>query len=202
MSGQGFHVHGPHDHELEHAASHEEHHAAAEHDGGRKSMTNQIAVCTAVIATVGAIFAYMGGLTQANAGLYKNNAGIKKTEAANQWNYFQSKSTKQSLAELARDLAPEDKKAGYQAKVDRYEKEKNDIKVIAEKLEAESVVWDQSSDAQIHQHHRWAQATTVLQVAIALAAIALLTRKKWLEYGMFAVAAVGLVVGALAVLHI
>ena len=54
----------------------------------------------------------------------------------------------------------------------------------------------------MHQHHRWAQATTVLQVAIALAAIALLTKKKWVEYAMFGVAAVGAVVGALAALHI
>lgn len=198
MSGGGFHVHGPHDHELEHAAQG----GHGSHDGNSGGMIAQIAVITAIIATIGAIFAYMGGATQANAGLYKNNAAIKKTEASNQWNYFQSKSTKQSLAELARDLAPEGKKAGYQSKVDRYEKEKNEIKVIAEKLEAESVVWDKSSDEQIHQHHRWAQATTVLQVAIALAAIALLTRKKWLEYGMFAVAGVGLVIGALAVLHI
>ncbi|MGH6638766.1 MAG: DUF4337 domain-containing protein, partial [Polaromonas sp.] len=140
--------------------------------------------------------------TQANAGLYKNNAAIKKTEAANQWNYFQSKSTKQSLAEFARDLAPEDKKATYQGKIDRYEKEKNEIKAGAEKLEAEATTWDKSSDDQLHQHHRWAQATTVLQVSIALAAIALLTRKKWLEYGMFGVAGVGLVVGTLALLHI
>jgi hypothetical protein len=72
-------------------------------------MINQIAMFTAVIATVGAIFAYMGGATQANAGLYKNNAAIKKTEASNQWNYFQAKSTKQSLAEISRDLAPADK---------------------------------------------------------------------------------------------
>lgn len=198
MSGGGFHVHGPHDHELEHAAQG----GHGGHDGNSGGMIAQIAVITAIIATIGAIFAYMGGATQANAGLYKNNAAIKKTEASNQWNYFQSKSTKQSLAELARDLAPEDKKAGYQGKVDRYEKEKNEIKVIAEKLEAESAVWDKSSDEQIHQHHRWAQATTVLQVSIALAAIALLTRKKWLEYGMFAVAGVGLVVSVLAVLHI
>ena len=61
--------------------------------------------------------------------------------------------------------------------------------------------WDQQSDTQMHQHHRWAQATTILQIAIALAAIALLTRKKWFEYGMFALAAVGLVVGVLAALH-
>ena len=194
MSGQGFHVHGPHDHALEHAAQ----------EGGHESggMIAQIAVVTAIIATVGAIFGYMGGATQANAGLYKNNAAIKKTEAANQWSYFQSKSTKQSLAEFARDLAPEDKRVAYQGKIDRYEKEKNEIKLGAEKLETESTTWDKSSDEQMHQHHRWAQATTVLQVSIALAAIALLTRKKWLEYGMFAIAAVGLVLGGLAALHI
>ncbi len=193
MSEGGFHVHGPHDHELEHAAQ-----------GGHESggMIAQIAVITAIIATVGAIFSYMGGATQANAGLYKNNAAIKKTEASNQWNFFQAKSTKQSLAEVSRDLSSEAVRDKYQAKIDRYEKEKNEIKLAAEKLEADATAWDKSSDEQMHQHHRWAQATTVLQVSIALAAIALLTRKKWLEYGMFALASVGLVIGALAALHI
>jgi hypothetical protein len=197
MSGAGFHVHGPHDHELEHAAQggHDSH----EKGGG---MIAQIAVITAIIATVGAIFSYMGGATQANAGLYKNNAAIKKTEAANQWNFFQAKSTKQSLAEVSRDLSPEATRDKYQAKIDRYEKEKNEIKLGAEKLELEATTWDKASDEQMHQHHRWAQATTVLQVSIALAAIALLTRKKWLEYGMFALAGVGLLVGVLAALHI
>ena len=197
MSGAGFHVHGPHDHELEHAAQ-------GGHGGhdSHSGMIAQIAVITAIIATVGALFAYQGGATQANASLYKNNAAIKKTEASNQWNFFQAKSTKQSLAELARDLAPEDKKAGYQAKIERYEKEKNEIKLGAEKLELESTNWDKSSDEQMHQHHRWAQATTVLQVSLALAAIALLPKKRWLEYAMFALAAVGLLTGALASLHI
>jgi hypothetical protein len=54
----------------------------------------------------------------------------------------------------------------------------------------------------MHQHHRWAQATTVLQVAIALAAIALLTKKKWLEYAMFGAGGVGLVIGGVATLHL
>ena len=196
MSSEEFHVHGPHDHEIEHAIQ------GGHGEEGGSGMINQIAMFTAIIATVGALFSYMGGATQANAGLYKNNAAIRKTEASNQWNYFQSKSTKQSLAELSRDLSPEDRKALYQAKVDRYEKEKADIKVAAEKLEADSAQWDKLSDEQMHQHHRWAQATTVLQVAIAMAAIALLTRKKWLELVMFAVAGVGLVVGLLAMLHV
>ncbi len=195
MSGHGFHVHGPHDHELEHAQQ-------GGHDGEHGKMINQIAMFTAIVATVGAIFGYMGGATQANAGLYKNNAAIKKTEASNQWNFFQAKSTKQSLAELARDLAPEDKKPLYQAKIERYEKEKNEIKVGADKLEADATRWDQQSDAQMHQHHRWAQSTTVLQVCIALAAIAILTKKKWLEWAMFGAGAIGVIVGALAALHI
>jgi hypothetical protein len=198
MSEAGFHVHGPHDHELEHATQH-----AADQHGAAGGMINQIAMFTAVIATVGAMFAYMGGATQANAGLYKNNAAIKKTEASNQWNYFQSKSTKQSLAEVSRDLtAGEAEKAKYQAKIDRYETEKKAIEADARRIEAESKDWDEKSDVQMHQHHRWAQATTALQVSIALAAIALLTRKKWLEWGMFGMGGIGVAIGALAVLHI
>jgi Na+/glutamate symporter len=201
MSGAGFHVHGPHDHEIEHAVQHASH--GASHDAAAGGgMINQIAMFTAVIATVGAVFAYMAGATQANAGLYKNNAAIKKTEASNQWNYFQSKSTKQSLAEVSRDLSPADRQGLYQAKVDRYEKEKKDIETDARKLEAQATEWDKKSDEQMHQHHRWAQSTTALQVSIALAAIALLTRKKWLEWGMFGVAAVGVAIGVLAMLHI
>lgn len=195
MSEDGFHVHGLHDHEIEHAQQG----GHGSHDGG--GMINQIAMFTAIIATVGALFSYMGGATQANAGLFKNNAAIKKTEASNQWNFYQAKSTKQALAELARDLAPEAKQPTYQAKVERYDKEKGEIKLAAEKLEADATEWDHQSDEQMHQHHRWAQATTVLQVAIALAAIALLTKKKWLEYAMFGAGGLGVVVGGLAALH-
>jgi Na+/glutamate symporter len=199
MSGGGFHVHGPHDHELEHATQH----AAEGHHGvGGGSMTNQIAMFTAVIATVGAIFSFVGGTTQTNAGLYKNNAAIKKTEASNQWNFYQAKSSKQNLSELAAVLVSDDRKPVYLKEIERYKLEKAEIKLAADKLEAEATDWDRKSEAQMHQHHRWAQATTALQVSIALAAIALLTKKKWLEYGMFAVAAMGLVIGVLAALHI
>jgi len=191
MSGHGFHVHGPHDHELEHAGQ----------GGHGGSHTSSIAMFTAIIATVGALFGYMGGATQANAGLYKNNAAIKKTEASNQWNYYQAKSSKQNLSELALELAPA-KKEFYQEEIKRYKGEKAEIKAAAEKLEAESKQWDQQSDDQMHEHHRWAQATTVLQVSIAMAAIALLTQRKWLEYVMYGAGAIGVVVGGLAAFHI
>lgn len=191
MSEGGFHVHGLHDHELEHAAHKD--------PGG---MAGQLAVITAILATVGALFAYMGGATQANAGLHKNDAAIKKTEASNQWNYYQSKSSKQNLSELALELAPEARKTFYADEIKRYKTEKAEIKLAAEKLEAESKAWDDRSAEQLHQHHRWAQATTALQVAIAMAAIALLTKKQWLEKLVLGMSAVGVVLGALAWFHI
>lgn len=190
MSGHGFHVHGPHDHELEHAAQHDP-----------KGMGGQLAVITAILATVGAMFSYMGGATQANAGLLKNDAAIKKTEASNQWNYYQAKSSKQNLAELAMALVPDERKAKYQQEVDRYKQEKAEIKAAAEKLEAESKDFNRQSDEQMHQHHRWAQATTALQIAIALAAIALLTKRRWLEWATLGLGGVGVAVGIAAWFH-
>ncbi len=197
MSGHGFHVHGPHDHEIEHAQQG----GHGGHDGHDNSMTNSIALFTAIIATVGAIFGYMGGATQVNAALYKNTAAIKKTEAANQWNYYQAKSSKQNLSELGLELAPT-KRDYYEQSIARYKTEKNDIKKVADQLETEAKEWDEKSDAEIHLHHRWAQATTVLQVSIALAAITLITRRKWAMWGMYGLGAIGLALGGMAALHL
>jgi FtsZ-binding cell division protein ZapB len=193
MSHGHFHVHGPHDHQLEHAAQH----------GSADRFSGRIAVLTAVLATAGALMSYAGGATQANATLFKNNAAIKKTEASNQWNYYQAKSSKQNLSELGLTLTNlPDKQDFYRQEIARYKKEKDEIKVEADKLEAEARSWDERSEAQLHVHHRWAQATTALQISIALSAIALLTRRDWLVWGVYGVAGLGAALGGLALAHV
>jgi len=189
MSGHGFHVHGPHDHAVEHAAHN--------NDG----FSNNIAVMTAILATVGAMFGYQGGATQNDAAMFKNNAAIEKTKAANTWAYYQAKSNKQNLAELAMVLPGVDPKK-YQADVERYKSEKEAIKKDAEALDAKADEWNGKSDSAMHQHHQWALATTAEQIAISLAAITLLTRKKWLMWAAYGVAAVGVVLGVLAWMHV
>jgi hypothetical protein len=189
MSGDGFHVHGPHDHAVEHAAH------------GSDGFSNNIAVMTAILATVGATFGYLGGATQNDAALFKNNAAIDKTQAANSWNYYQAKSSKQNLAELAMTLPGVDPKR-YEAEVARYKGEKEDIKKDAEKWEASSKEWNHKSDEAMHQHHQWALATTAEQIAISLAAITLLTRKKWMMGLAYGVAGVGIALGAFAWFHV
>jgi hypothetical protein len=189
MSGHGFHVHGPHDHAVEHAAH------------GNDKFSGNIAVTTAILATVGALFGYQGGATQNEAALFKNNAAIDKTQAANSWNYYQAKSNKQNLAELAMSLPNVDPEK-YKADVARYKSEKEDIKKEAEKWEASSAEWNHKSDAAMHQHHQWALATTAEQIAISLAAITLLTRRSWLLYTAYAVAAAGIALAIFAGLHV
>lgn len=190
MSGAQFHVHGPHDHELEHAA----------HSGD--SFAGRIAVMTAIFATIGALFGYMAGATQNEALLHKNDAAIKKTEASDQWNFYQAKSNKQNLAELGATLTTGDQQARYRDEIERYKKEKEDIKRQAEALEAQGARAQAESDAAMHVHHRWAQAMTIIQIAIALAAITLLTRNRWLNLVAYAAAAGAITLGALAFAHI
>jgi hypothetical protein len=191
MSEHGFHVHGPHDHEVEHVVEH-----------GGDSFTSRLAVLTAVLSTVGAIFGYMGGHSQNAALIYKNEAAIQKTSASNQWNYYQAKSNKQNLAELSVTLTTGEAQEKFKEAVERYKKEKEEIKVEADKLEAAAKAADHESEAEMHVHGRWALATTLLQIAIALAAITLLTRKRWLLVGVLGSTGLGLLAGVMGYLHL
>jgi hypothetical protein len=191
MSDHGFHVHGPHDHEVEHVAQH-----------GGDDFTSRLAVMTAVLSTVGALFGYMGGHSQNAALLYKNEAAIQKTSASNQWNYYQAKSNKQNLAELSITLTTGEAQEKYKQAVERYKKEKEEIKVDADKLEAAAKEADHKSEIEMHVHERWALATTLLQISIALAAITLLTRKRWLLVGVYGSTGLGLVAGVMGYLHL
>src|SRR5438105_843204 len=185
MSEDAFHVHGPHDHELEHAAH------------SRDPFSGRIAVMTAIFATIGALFGYMAGATQNDALLHKNDAAIRKTEASDQWNFYQAKSSKQNLSELAAALTTGESQARYRQETERYKLEKEDIRKQAEKLEAEGQRAQAASDASMHVHHRWAQAMTLIQISIALAAITLLTRSGWLNMVSIGTAAGAVLLGAL-----
>ena len=189
MSEGGIHVHGPHDHALEHAATH----------GAGDSFSGRIAVLTAILATLGALMSYQAGATQAEAMMRKNEAAIKKTEAANQWSFYQAKGQKQNLSELGAALATNaDQAAKFADQGQRYQLEKTDIKLQAEAFEEKSKQADEASEVAMHHHHRWAQGTMLIQVAIALSAIALLTRKTWLQWGVYGVGTVALGIGAAA----
>lgn len=180
MSEHHFHIHGAHDHAVEHAAHH------------GPGLGQQVAIFTAILSTLGAIVSYQGGATQNEAMLYKNEAVLQKSLASDQWNYYQAKSTKQHLMELAGDLASPGKQDYYRREVEKYKKEKEEIKLKAESLDKKSETANAASEAALHPHHKLAQAMTLIQIAISLASITALTRVRWL----FAVGALAAAAGA------
>lgn len=190
---EAFEVPSPHEKHIEHTT---------EHAHGRgDNFASRIAVMTALMATLGAMLSYQAGSTESEAAMDKNNAAIIKTEAANQWNYYQAKSSRQNLAELATHIPGVDA-AHYKDEIERYRGQKEEVRKQAEKLEATSRDWDQKSEEALHHHHRWAQAMTAIQIAISLAAITLLTRKEWLKRMSYTAGGVAVILGSLAWLHL
>ena len=174
----GIHVHGPHDHEVEHQAQH------------GPGLAQYVAIFTALLATIGAVVGYHVATTLNQAMLYKNEAVLKKTEASNQWNYFQAKSTKGHIVQIAAEQSRGPTAERYRREVDRYEREKQEIKQQAEALEEKTNRANAESERLLHPLHRAEQAMTLIQIAISLASITVLTRKKWL-FGVAGLAAAG-----------
>ena len=186
MSGHGIHVHGAHDHAVEHEA----------HKGG---LGQQVAIFSAVLATVGAVVSFLGGHTQNEAILFKNDAVLERAEASDQWNFYQAKSQKQNLAEIAAALAADPKVAGkYNAEAARYKGEKADIEKEARAHEEKSKAFLEKSAHALHPHHFLSISMTLLQIAIALASITVLTQKRWLLAGAAIGALGGAALGVLA----
>jgi FtsZ-binding cell division protein ZapB len=170
---------------------------------------------TAILATFGAVFSYLGAAQQAaatdaknDAILAKNQAIQSRTQAANQWSFYQAKSTKQNLSELGSELASNDiLKEKYRREATRYQAEKEAIKQKAESLDQEAEHWDarvdpllEKSAALMHPHHVLAQAITLIQISIALASICALTKVRALFWASAAAATLGILLAAWAFL--
>lgn len=188
MSEHHFHVHGHDQHELEHRAH------------GGNNLASRIAIMTAILSTIGAVFSYEGGATQTHAMLLKDEAMLRKSEATDQWGYFQAKSQKQAIAEMALQLLPAEKSDALKEKIARYEKERGEIKQKAEALDAESEHLDKESQEIMNPHHRLTQGMTLIQIAIAISSMAALTQRRWLVIAAGIAAIIGSVIGGGALL--
>lgn len=169
MAEEDFHVHGPHDHAVENGHGH----------GGDK-FSGRIAVTTAVLATLGAIFSYIGNSESENSSTLKANAVLQRTEAGNAWEAYEGNALKIKFAELGYAISSGAEKEKFQKELDRLHHQNKNLFDHANQLNKNASQFSLTSDRLSDSRQRWAQATTAIQVAIAMAAIALLTRRKWL----------------------
>jgi hypothetical protein len=144
---------------LEHL--HEEIHHTAEHS--REVWISWVALSTAILAVLAAIAGLLSGR-------HVNEAMMNQIEASDQWNYYQAKGIKAAVLDAKMSLSGVPNESD-QSKRDRYEKEQEKIKSEAEHKEA-------AAKSNFHKHEVFAAGVTMFQIAIAIAAISALTRRR------------------------
>ena len=94
---------------------------------------------TAILATIGALIGYQSGSAQNEAMFLKNQSILKQAEASDQWAFYQAKSMKGHLdAAVAALSSTPGIKARFLTDKAKEDKEKAEIRVEAQKLQAQS----------------------------------------------------------------
>jgi hypothetical protein len=123
----------------------------------------------------------------------KNQSILKQAEASDQWAFYQARSIKGHVDDATAALATDPTvKAHFQAEKAKEDAGKLEVQAEAQKLQAESRKLGEESEARLKPHERLALALTFIQIAIALAAITVLTRRRWLLWGSVASAVTGI----------
>ncbi len=164
-----------------------------EREGGR--FLRRIALTTAVLAAVAAIAALKAGSTANEALVLKTEAARLQAEASDQWTYYQAKGIKLAVAQATeapwRSLGKRPP-ADLIEKEQRYAADQEEIKAKAEALERERDARSREADHLLHQHHGFANAVALFQVAIALGALAALTRNRAVWVASLSLGGVGI----------
>jgi len=145
-----------------------------------------VALSTALLAVLAAIAGLLSGQ-------HANEAMIHQIEASDQWSYYQAKSIKTAVLDAKLALAGAPSGTDKETMV-RYQGEESQIKAEAERKESEA-------KANFTRHEVYARSVTMFQIAIAIAAISILTKKRrfWIVSLLFgSVGCAFLLLGAIA----
>jgi len=152
----------------------------------KDNWTSWVALATAILAVFAAV-------TTLYVGKYSSRTILAQAQETDQWSYYQAKSIKSYLYEIQKQnmelelLAGQGKMKGdaterylkavrdYDAKIKRYDQEKEEIKTKAEKLAREK-------DEAQHRAGNYGYGLIFLQIAIMLSSISVLTKKRPLFY--------------------
>lgn len=177
------------------AFEHQEHAAHAAHVGGFMAT---VAITIAVLAAVAAAIGSLEAIESGGAVAAKNDAVLHQNRATDQWNFFQARSIKRNMYEIAAS-AGGPKADDYKARVQEYTQQSAEIESKAKDLEAASEIALASSERHEHRHHYLTLATTLLHIAIAVATVAIVsggTRWPWFASLALGVAGSLVAVGA------
>jgi len=138
------------------------------------------------VALSTAIMAVLAAISSLIAGDNVNEALIAQVKSSDQWAYYQAKGIKYEIAGATGRIISSANNKVYvdSSKIARYEADKEQIRVKAESYEKQS-------EALLIRHKILARAVTLFQIAIAISAISILSKKRSLWITSIILALIG-----------
>jgi lipopolysaccharide export LptBFGC system permease protein LptF len=133
-----------------------------------------VAISTALMAVLAAISSLF-------AGHHSNEAVINQIKSSDQWSLYQAKGIKAEIKAIKIDNSPIDT-----VEYKRYKEEQVSIKEKASSLQ-------EASEAHLETEKKFAKGVTFFQIAIAISAISILTKRKFLWIGSLFIGIAGAV---------
>jgi len=166
--------------------------AAQKEKEKREAWTKYTSLSIVFIAVLAAVATQWSGKYSSRVLVSLNDATFNQAKASDLWGYYQAKSIKQNLYEVAREQLPKtgdrpDSAAGKQvdsfnAKITKYEQEKNQVQADAKKLEAQRDGARQAAVTASQHGSGMGLAVSIFQIPIAMGSICLVVKKKPLWY--------------------
>jgi uncharacterized protein YhaN len=149
---------------------HEKIHEEAHHAGNdpRSKWIMSVALFTALLSVLAAIT----GMLSAH---HENESLIAQIKASDQWSYYQAKGIKSAIISATAKIMHNTDADSSASQMEKYKSEQIEIKQTAEAFEKET-------EEHLSRHVMLARGVTMFQIAIAISAISILTRKKFFWY--------------------
>lgn len=171
------------------AHEHTEHaeHAAHAND----PFISRVSITVAVLAVLAASVASLENVEEAGAINSASEAVLAQDQATDLWNEYQADSLKKHLYGIAADAGGA--KAGKYAQTSRDQTAKQDhLSGEAKAKETERETLMKASGLHEHRHHWLTAAATMIEIGIAIATVAIITRRRAFWQGSILLGVIGL----------
>jgi Domain of unknown function (DUF4337) len=181
------------------AHEHAEHAEHAAHENN--PFISLVSITIALLAVIAAVTGSLESIEDGSAIIDANKAVLAQDQATDQWDFYQAKSLKKHMYTIAA-AGGGDNADKFAAIAKKEGDEAEGVQQEAKKLESERETLLGESRAHESRHHRLSLGATLLEIGIAIATIAIITRHRltWLLSGILGVA--GAAVAVLAYLPV
>ncbi len=175
---------------------HMEHAEHVAHEGDPFMLT--VAMTIAILAVIAATVGSLESVETAATITSKNESVLFQNKASDQWAFFQAKSIKKNLYEIATIQSP-DKADQFSAGAKKNDEESREIQKKAQELEKQVDERGEESERHEQRHHVLTLAVTFLHVSIAIATVSIITKgARWPWYAAIVLGIAGVLTTAKA----